>query len=528
VFLKRRRRAAAVAAASALGALSLWTAGPASADLYYVSLDFPNYYIAKANDTGQTTDSSFIPVGRMIGPCCTHIASGFGVATTGRHMYWSNADSDQYNSSSIGRATIGDDGEVVAGSVTQTLAPVPDIAYGLALAMRPDGGAYLYYAHQIGFGQPGSDGIGRIELDPAGDVVPGSVDPDFITGADDPYHVAAAGNDIYWGNQGTDSIGHARIDAEGAIIGAPDHLMLPSGDVPSDPDHEPDVWSPMGVAVGGGNLYWANHEWKYPGAPRGGGHQIGRVALGADGLASGPVENKWVTGVGSVDRQFTGATSPNSVATDGAYVYWANGGLPFWSDKDDDIGRAPVVDPMGPNFSYSWVRTEFNGQILALRGAEVGADCPTSKEPVVTCTVTVSNRESLGAAIPQGRVIFSATGSGSFDPADGECLLSPASDSTATCVIDYAREGDGGELITARYTGGPTFAAAEGDAVLLPVPKDPPADDGTPVLPVLPDPLPRPQTPGKSAKPKCKKAKSKKQKRKSKKKCSKGKRKKKR
>jgi hypothetical protein len=122
---------------------------------------------------------------------------------------------------------------------------------------------------------------------------------------------------------------------------------------------------------------------------------------------------------------------------------------------------------------------------------------------VVTCTITVSDLFTAGGEAPSGTVKLEASGEGTWDP-EAECLLSDASATSATCVVDYAREGDGGELITATYTGDDTFSPAEGDNPLLPKLKDPPPDDD-PVLPTFPSNPGNPTGPGATPAKKCKK-----------------------
>jgi hypothetical protein len=463
---------------------SLFCAGTAGAKVYY--LDVMNDTIAEANASGQVTDSSMIPVGRNFSPCCTMNFGGFGLATDGPHIYWSNNDYVSGTRSSIGRATLDSTGDVIEDSIDPTFVMLPGAVRGITAEAQPDGSTLLFWVHRPPeSGSGGIQGIGRMQIDAEGAVVEESINPNFITGASDPLHIDVDNGNGFWSNNSTDSIGHFSYDTDGDLIGTPDPLAIPHGDeAPLDPLSEPDVVEPTGVAVKDGYVYWGNDRWKnldaYRG--RGDGHELGRAPFAADGELTGPVENLFITGVGSYQYQFTGTQTPNGVATDGAYVYWANGGIPLWSDKDDDIGRAPLTDPMGPAFRYSFIRTEFVTSIVAQRDANVGADCPTSKLTVVTCTITVSDDIPTGAEAPSGRVLLTASGDGTWAN-DGECLLSQASATSSTCVMEYTREGDGGELITAQYTGDDAYSASGGETALLPKQKDPPPPDSDPILP---------------------------------------------
>jgi hypothetical protein len=523
---RRTRRAGLIALLTATACL--WGATTAGAKMYF--LDVIGDKISVVNSTGQITSSNFIRTGRSFEPCCTMEVGSFGLATDGPHIYWSNKDEARGINSSIGRATLDSTGKVVDGSVNPVFAPLPGVVWGIDLELQPDGSSFLFWAHRQFDGA--AEGIGRMEIDPEGEVVEDSIDPNFITGVSNILYVAADGQNLFWNNAGTDSIGHARFDADGNLVGTPNPQAIPSGDdAPMDPASQADVMEPSGLVAEDGFLYWGNDERKYPGHPgkpviRGGGTSIGRVAIDETGAPVAPAEGEYITGEGSLQPPgvSSGAQKPNGLATDGAYLYWGNGDLPVNQDADD-IGRAPLDDPMGPGFRFSFVRSPFTSSIVVQRDATVEPDCPTSKEPVATCTITVTDPLPMGANAPMGTVEVSASGTGTWSP-EAECLLSPAGPNTSTCVLEYTRESDRGELITATYRGDEKYAAAEGDSPLLPIPVDPEPPVQPPILPTLPSNPKHAEMPGPGAKKKCKKGKTgKKGKKKRGKKCRKKKRK---
>jgi virginiamycin B lyase len=141
----------------------------------------------------------------------------------------------------------------------------------------------------------GSDSIGRANLDGSG------ADQSFITGATgNPVGVAVGGGHIYW--TGNDTIGRANLDGSGVK----NDFITVGGE-------------PWGIAVDGAHIYWANK----------GNGTIGRANL--DGTGVNP-------------SFITGASSPFGVAVDAAHVYWTNEG-------SGTIGRANL-DGSGVDQSF--------------------------------------------------------------------------------------------------------------------------------------------------------------------------------
>lgn len=165
---------------------------------------------------------------------------------------------------------------------------------GAPYGMTVDG-QYVYWANCC-------SSIWRAPLD-------GSGQPQaFVTGLSTPYGPAVDGQNIYWVNEGTKSIGRARLNDPGN----PDATFIvpPAGNMIGH-----------GLAVDNGFIYWSNDN--------NGTLTIGRASL------SDPA---------NPDTAFVaGAGGGWGVAVGGGFVYWAAG---------NTIGRASLTDPAHPNTSF--------------------------------------------------------------------------------------------------------------------------------------------------------------------------------
>jgi hypothetical protein len=153
-------------------------------------------------------------------------------------------------------------------------------ALALAAALPPataNAAAYVYW------GNEGTETIGRADVDGASNI------PSFINGVDRVSAIATDKSHIYWASSRssapfTGSIGRASIDGtavEPALIPRPSFVS--------------------GVAVDAQHVYWSE-----AGAGR-----IGRANL--DGTAADP-------------NFITGINAPNGIAVDAAHIYWADHG----------------------------------------------------------------------------------------------------------------------------------------------------------------------------------------------------------
>jgi len=138
--------------------------------------------------------------------------------------------------------------------------------------------------------------LGRANLDGTG------ANESFIAGAKGPVGIAVDGSYVYWANTFSTTIGRAKLDGTG-----PNQSFITG------------ATNPCGVAVDGSYVYWANN----------GSNAIGRAKL---------------DGTGPNQSFITGATNPCGVAVDGSYVYWTNEG-------GTTIGRANL-DGSSPNNGF--------------------------------------------------------------------------------------------------------------------------------------------------------------------------------
>lgn len=148
----------------------------------------------------------------------------------------------------------------------------------------------------------------------------GGANQSFVTGAENPIGVAVDGEYVYWANSGTKTIGRARID--GTEV---------------DPSFIPTGTTDTSLAVDSGHIYWGDFF----------GQKIGRASI--DG--------------GNVNGDFIATAGyPEGLAVDGSHVYWANVGPP------NSIGRANLS---GGEANQSFITTTDPIIGLALDGSHI-------------------------------------------------------------------------------------------------------------------------------------------------------------
>lgn len=201
-------------------------------------------------------------------------------------------------------------GAIVERAATYRLVSVLAIGLAVWLCSVASADAYIYWANN-----DDGDGttISRANLDGSG------IEPNFITGLDNPCGVAVDPQHIYWGNRGTNSIGRANLDGTSV-----DTDFITMGAT---------VGLPCGPAVDGDQIWWAN------GFGGGGRGSIARANLDGSGA-----QTTFFDSPGS-------ASSPISVALTSEFVFWAN--LDFDdSPVEPTIGRAGLDGTPPPNIAF--------------------------------------------------------------------------------------------------------------------------------------------------------------------------------
>jgi hypothetical protein len=153
-----------------------------------------------------------------------------------------------------------------------------------------------YRAGQIQGGPASRAGtIGRAKLDGSGNLVPDSIQPEFITGASDPQGIALTGEHVYWTSQsrnGGGNLGRATLEGAGANSSYCSPQALEIGDSSLL----------QGIAISGGEVY------------------IGAVEPQANNY-SFVQSNQLATCEETSFAGFAGLV--RGVAVDGSHVYWS-------------------------------------------------------------------------------------------------------------------------------------------------------------------------------------------------------------
>jgi hypothetical protein len=276
--------AAAFMGASADGREAFFTSAAALTDSANTGPDTPAPSIGRAGIDGDNVEKNFAA------------ASATGMAVSGAHAYWANAERG-----SIARANL--DGSGVEEDFIAGLGRPRWVAVG---------GEYIYWTSLDG-------AIGRARLDD------GVAEPNFISSGGKPQGIAIGEGKLYWADDANHSIARANVD--GSEV-EPDFHRLNKAEFPQgvavDSSHiywtenEPISYvsrsnldgteeifrfidytaEVRGVAIDGRHVFWATQN----------GGQIGRANLALD-----EVEPELVTGV-------AGATG---LAIDGLHAYWS-------------------------------------------------------------------------------------------------------------------------------------------------------------------------------------------------------------
>jgi hypothetical protein len=276
-----------------------------------------------------------------------------GIAISGGHIYWSDP-----NGGTIGRARLNgnnvdqvEPGFIEPGGTEFAVHPEGHPSFTLTASATPryvavgscSGGGQCVYWTNPGpraiseipspyFANPGElirggGTIGRAELDGSGAVVPGSVDPEFITGAADPEAIAVNAEHVYWVNHIDNAIARAPLDG-----GEAEQKFFGTG-----PYH------PYGLALSATRVYWS--------------YEVEQGTTAFSGIQSIPLEGGTNPEISGTGEGATG-TMASGVAVDGPHLYWANRAngtigrirLPLEEPSDDADHHCALIARCEPEF----------------------------------------------------------------------------------------------------------------------------------------------------------------------------------
>lgn len=368
-------------------------------------------------------------------------ARGIGVAVAGEYLYW--ADPQRH---AIGRAKLNASGEAEDPEpeflpTGETKAEAHPHKEPGAIEFFPSFPRYVAVANgHIYWTNPGPPGedklfgnpvqaldeggtIGRAALDGSGNLVPGSIEPECITGASNPQGIAVNSEHIYWANAGSGKdfrpISRAEVNCEGvemdfqgtknsatfplgvALDGSyvywselEDGVMNPNASItriPLEGGSEESIFigqheNLRGIALDDAYVYWTAQKDGSAGA-------IGRLALSEFG--NGNCED-----FSSCDREFTSpvAGSLNGLAQQGEHLYWTTNGETPRNLGNDLYRYSAVPDSEGHHLSdltvdeaipfgaevQGVVGTTADGQTIYFVANGVLTNTPNEEEEVAT------------------------------------------------------------------------------------------------------------------------------------------------
>jgi hypothetical protein len=295
-----------------------------------------------------------------------------GTATDGEYLYWASPRG------TIGRAKIGASG---LSDLNPAFIQPGETCFETHFEIEPGvshcapstpryvvvHGEYVYWTNTGPLGGDafgakqelplkGAGTIGRAKLDGSGDLVPSSIEPEFIAGASNPEGIAADSEHIYWANS------LEQICTGGVCF--PNQLSIAraglEGDAVEESFREKASGSnadwlgspPRGLAIVGGYMYWAGSDNSKYGV-------IYKAPL--DEMIEHP--EQIVVGQGS---------EPRGVAVAGSRLYWAAQGY-------EAIGRVPVAAFETQGHSCSEL-PECDAEFIEFSGGPIGLTVDPAEE----------------------------------------------------------------------------------------------------------------------------------------------------
>ena len=198
-------------------------------------------------------------------------------------------------------------------------------------------------AEHIYWISPETGAIERAKLDGS------ETQTEFITATDNPKGLAVSGGEIYWANaakeEGEGTIGKAKLNGEGAATEV-------------DQDFIEEAGNPKGVAVDAEHVYWTND------------HSDGQQGQGTIGRAKRSTARKQnaeffvVPGIGMATL--------SGIAVDGEHIYWMNAVHPSAADRVSRISRIKLDGSEGSyTFEFIFLGENVGARDLATDGSHL-------------------------------------------------------------------------------------------------------------------------------------------------------------
>jgi hypothetical protein len=305
-------------------------------------------------------------------------------------------------------------------------------------------------------GKAGTGTIGRADINGT----PASIEEEFIKGANDPQGIAVNSEHIYWANAG-DAQGNGEAEILTRTIGRADLNGTPASVEQSfiQVDHGGQEEIPAGLAVDSSSIYWTSN-----------GHDEGGFVVRRD-LDGSPASNKFF-----FDNRHEGVSGEAGITLDATHVYWARQGASSIGQinlalEESSANREFVADaqhPQGLALQGEGLYWSVNGELTPNPGNDLyGYNAKTGALSDLTVDTVDPNgaevKGILGTSSDASDIYFVANGDldGTGPASAGDCRGSAEQilNFSGECSL-YLKQGEAAPSFIARLDA----SGAQGDA----------------------------------------------------------------